>query len=141
MKSLGQAGSARPKVHPGGFDSALEVIVAVRGDEGTRDYLTELVAATAAHDQAREGYEFAKAEASRRETVALEAEATARSQREALATETAETASRLSAERAELKTERQRLGELGERLETKRLDLQLRESAIGRAFAAFTQGE
>ena len=141
MKTLGMASSGRPKVRPGGFDSALEVIVAVRGDKATRSYLTELVDATAAHDKAREGYEFAKAEASRRETVALEAEATARSQREALATETAETASRLSAERAELKTERQRLGELGERLETKRLDLQLRESAIGRAFAAFTQGE
>ena len=141
MKTLGMASSGRPKVRPGGFDSALEVIVAVRGDEGTRDYLTELVAATAAHDLAREGYEFAKAEASRRETVALEAEATARSQREALATETAETDSRLSAERAELKTERERLEELGERLESKRLDLTHREEALHRAFAAYNEGD
>ena len=140
MKSLGQVGSGKPTVRAGGFDSALEVIVAVRGDEGTRDYLAELVAATAAHDQAREGYEFAKAEASRRETAAMDAEAEARSQREALAAETMTIDSRLSAERAELKTERQRLEELGERLESKRLDLTLREEALRRAFDAY-QGE
>ena len=141
MRGLGLASSGRPKVRPGGFDSALEVIVAVRGDESTREYLTELVAATAAHDKAREGYEFAKAEASRRETVAMDAEAEARSQREALAAETMTIDSRLSAERAELKTERERLEELGERLESKRLDLTLREAAIQRAFAAYNEGE
>ena len=140
MKSIGQAGSAMPRTKPGDYERALALIVEVGGDKSTKAYLTELVAASAVHDKARGEAEAAAAEAKRRDAVAREAEASARSQREALATETAETDRRLTADRAHLANERQRLEELATELEGKDSDMKMREAALRRAFDAY-QGE
>ena len=89
MNNLGQAGSARPKVRPGDFERAWALIVETGGDKATKAYLKELVAASAVHDKAREDAEAAAVEAKGRDATARQAEDAARSQREALATETA----------------------------------------------------
>ncbi len=140
MNSLGQAGSSKPRVRPGDYERALALITELGGDKKSRQYLADLVAASAAHEKARTVGEAATADASRRETAAMQAEDAARSQREALATETAKTSEELKRDRAENGRECQRLQELAKDLDAKVLDLRLRESAIQRAFAAY-QGE
>ena len=141
MMGVGKTGSGKPQPRPGDFERAWEVIVAAGGDKKTKEYLGELVAASAVHDKARTDAEAATAKASRRETAAMAAEASARSEREALDTQTTEADSRLNAERAEVARERDRLEDLGEGLEAKRLDLQLREAALRRAFSAYNEGD
>ena len=69
-----------------------------------------------------------------------QAEADARSQREALATETAETDTRLGRDRAAMATERLYLDTVTSELEAKDADLTLREGALRRAFAGY-EGE
>lgn len=140
MIGVGKTGAGKPKVRPGGFDGALEVIVAVRGDESTREYLTELVAATAEHDKARTEAETAIAEAKRRDATAREAEASARTQREFLASQTEAANNGLREAKREQDIERQRLAEWAKELEGKDSDITMRESALQRAFAAY-QGE
>ncbi len=89
MKSLGMTGSAPRKVKPGDFERALALMVEVGGDKGTKSYLTELVSAQAAHDQARADSEAATAQAQQRESAAQAAEADATRARQAQVDETA----------------------------------------------------
>ena len=130
-------GSARPKVKAGDYERALALIAELGGDKVTRKYLEEIVAASAAHVEAREEAEAAGRIALRREEVAREAEADARSQREALATETTRSETRLSALRGELTRERERLEPWATELEEKQTDINLREGALKRAFHAY----
>ena len=89
MKAVGQAGSWKPRVRPGDFERALALMVEVGGDKGTRTYLSELVAASAAQDKAREEAEAATAKAKQRESEAQAAEAKAARARQALADQSA----------------------------------------------------
>ena len=139
MSGLGMGGSALLKVKPGDYERAMALMVEVGGDKGTRKYLQELVTASAVHDKAREEAEAAAAEAKRRDALAQEAEDSARSEISDLATETAETDTRLRRERAALAAERQRLEELGKQLETTETDINMREGALKRAFHAYTE--
>lgn len=141
MTGIRLGGGAGPRVRPGDYERALALITELGGDKKTRAYLAELVAASAVNEKARTEAEAAVAEAKERDATAREAEASARSQREALAAETMTADSRLTAERAELATERDRLEDLARDLDAKVLDLRLRESAIQRAFAAYNEGD
>lgn len=137
MSGVGMGGSARPKARAGDFERAWEVIVAAGGDKQTRDYLKELVAAEATYVESRERATSATSEAERREGLAREAEADARSQRTCLATETEETDARFNAERQELAGERRRLGEWDEKLKVQDAGLKQREDALKTAFRAY----
>ena len=140
MRSLGLAGSGKPKVRAGDMERALALITELGGDKKSREYLADLVAAEAEADKARTVAEAAAAEAKRRDATAREAEDRARSQRDALATETAEAERRLTAERTELARENVLAKELEEAVDAKLSDLTHREEAIRRAFIAYEGG-
>ncbi len=138
MTGVGMGGTAPPRTRPGDYERALALVAGLGNDKAVKATLTKLRDAEAANNVARENAETAVAESKRREGLAREAEADARSQRTAFATETAETDRRLSAERQELAGERQRLGEWDEELEGKDSELTTREAALRRAFDAYT---
>ena len=137
MNGPGLGGSALPRTRPGDYERALALVASLGADKAVKAKLVELRDAEAANNVARENAEVAVAEAKRREGLAREAEASARSQRTSFATETAETDRRLSAERQELVSERQRLGEWDEDLKVQDADLKQREDALRRAFASY----
>ena len=138
MKSLGQAGSALPRLRPGDYERTLAIVAGLGNDESVKAKLTELRDAEVAHEAAREAAEVATSIASRREDAARLAEADAESEQSALATETAASAAQLRAARASHATEGQRLTELADDLTAKELDLKTREGALRRAFDAYT---
>ena len=141
MRTLGQAGSGKPRGKDSVMDMAHALIAVAVDPKGTKARLLTLEEATAESVGVRDEAAATVAEASKRETAAMAAEASARSQREALAAETLTIESRLSAERTELATERQRLSEWASELEGKDSDINLREGALRRAFDAFNEGE
>ena len=96
MRSLGQTGSAMPKVKPGDYDRALALLAATGADKKTREYLLELQGAAAAHDKARADAEVAESKAAKRESEAQAAAAAATVARQALADDTAKAHSELN---------------------------------------------
>ena len=138
MTGLGMGGSALPRTRPGDYERALALVATLGNDEVVKAKLTELRDAQAAQDSARERAEAAERTAGQREQAAHEAELDAKSQRDALATETEQTDARLRVERGKQATERQRLTDLSGDLEAKRLDLEEREDALKTAFRAYT---
>ena len=136
--TLGLGGSARPRTRPGDYERCLELMAAIGGDKGTRKYLEELRDAQAAHDKARTAAEAAEKTAAEREQLAHEAELDAKSQRDALQTETEQADSRLRVERGRQATERQRLQEWADNLTATALDLQERENSLKAAFRSYT---
>lgn len=141
MKSLGQAGLAKPKVRPGDMDRFMSWLEFMVVDKATKSYAKEIHEATLAHDKARSQADSEVAEARLLTATARESEDCARAQREALAAETTITETRLTAEQAKLATERDRLEDLGKDLDAKVLDLRLREAGLQRAFAAYNKGD
>ena len=140
MTSLGMGGSRKPRTKPGDFGRLWEMLGPLHLDKTTKAYLSELVAAEAALVKTREEAEVATAEAKRQGATAREAEDRARSQREAFATETAETESRLTAERNKLATWKMELERWAELLRSTEDELHPRELALRRAFDAYEEG-
>ncbi len=137
MKSLGQGGSGKPRAKDGVMEMAHALIAVAVDPKGTKTRLRALEEATAESDRVRDEAAATVAEASKREAAAMAAEDSARSQREALAAETITAESRLSTERTELATERQRLSDWAKELEGQDSDMKLREAAMRRAFDAY----
>lgn len=137
MKSLGQGGSGKPRAKDSAMDLAHALIAAATDPKATEARLLMLEEATAERVRVRDEATATVAEASKRETAAMAAEADARSQREALATETAKTESRLAGERANLVSEKQRLEDQAAAQDAFASDLMPREAALKRAFAAY----
>ena len=138
MKALGQSASGRPLAKSGDYERALALIVEIGGDKQTREYLNELVAASAAHDEAREAAELATAEAKKCDAGAREAEDRARSERETLTAETADIQRQLARQRAEIERDRQLNAERARELDLLAAQLTPREAALKRAFAGYT---
>ena len=88
MKSLGQAGSGMPRTRTGDHDRALSLLAAMADPKATKKSLIELRDAQMAADEAREAAEATMAAATKRDTMAREAEADATRARQALADET-----------------------------------------------------
>lgn len=131
-------GSALPRTKAGDYERALALVAGLGNDKAVKAKLTELKDAQAAHDAAREKAEGAIAESKQREAAALEAEEDARSDLAELAALKAAHDTGIRNERATLDAERRRLGEWDEDLKAQDADLKQRESAIQRAFDAYT---
>ena len=95
MKSLGQAGSGMPRAKVGDYERALQLAATFGAKDVVKDGLQQLRDATAALDQARGASEATMAAATKRDTMAREAEADATRARQALADATAKARSEL----------------------------------------------
>ena len=136
MKSLGMTGAARPKERPGDLDRVKDWLQFLSVDKATREYVTEVHEATLAHDKARDEATAAIAEAKDRDAAARETEGRARTQREDLAKETAESQGQLRRGRAGHDREREQLDRLAKKLANRDSDITAREQALQRAFDA-----
>lgn len=133
MKSLGQAGSAKPRVRPGDMERALALITELGGDKKSREYLADLVAAEAEADKARTVAEAAIVKAKQRESEAQAAEADAIRARQALADESAKARDELG-KRETAVAERERVaGEVKHSQEARDKELQRREDHLRKA--------
>ena len=90
MKTLGMAGSARPRAKPEDYDAVIALLTALHGDKETKKYAGELRDATLVYDKAREEAEAAERKAAERNKAASRAELDATVARQALADESAE---------------------------------------------------
>ena len=125
--------TAMPKTKPGDFERALQLVAALGGTKDIKAKLTELHEAEKSHDLVREFAEAAKAEATKRETLAKDAEAKAVVARQKLADDTGKANGELASRERAVGGRETAAGELEATQEAREADLARREALLAEA--------